>query len=426
MTIDRIKGPAIHAIGENLQFPQYQLTQLTNALPLAYYSVQNSTIVQLTFTFQAGLWNHPKKLVSSLTNRLLREGTQLHSATEIAEWFEYHGASLNTSHDSDYASVSLYCLRKHLSALLPWLAEVIQSPAYNEAELALQIKLGKESLKQEAEKTEFIAGQQFGKSLFGEQHPYGRSNSLADYDAVTCQDLREYHASHYHAGNAKLFAYGAVDSEILQQLEFFFGQENWPAKAKPIIPTYSIMPEAQLLQYIEKEKAVQTSIRIGAECIAPEHPDYQAYKITCIVLGGYFGSRLMSSVREEKGYTYGIHAGIVNRLYSNYFRISTEVGKHVREDAVATILEEIKILQSELMEQDELDGVRNYLLGNYVDQQSNFFQTSSLINHYFVYNKTEDDYNHALAVLRNIQVETIQEMAQKHFAVDKLYQVLAG
>lgn len=426
MTIDRIKGPALHAIGENLHFPSYQITQLSNALPLAYHKVNNATIIQLTFTFQAGLWNHPKKLVSSLCNRLLREGTEHHSAAEVAEWFEYHGASLSTSHDSDFASVSLYCLRKHLNALLPWLAEVIQQPAFSESELALQVKLGKEALKQEAEKTEYIAGEQFGISLFGAAHPYGRSNKLEDYDAVTCEDLRNYHASHYHAGNAKLFAYGAVDAEILAALEQYFGEGKWPAKSKPVIPSYTSTPNKTLSQYIEKEKAVQTSIRIGNECIGPEHPDYQAFKITCIVLGGYFGSRLMSSVREEKGYTYGIHAGIVNRLFGNYFRISTEVGKQVREDAVATILEEIRLLQNEVMEQDELDGVRNYLLGNYVDQQSNFFQTSSLINHYFIYNKTEKDYNHALEVLRTITPKDIQLMAQKHFSIEQLHQVLAG
>lgn len=426
MTIDRIKGPAIHAIGENLRFPNYQTTQLSNNMPVAFYTVHNSTIIQLTFTFQAGLWNHPKKLVSSLTNRLLREGTKKHSAAEIAEWFEYHGASLNTAHDSDFATVSLYCLSKHLQALLPWLAEVIQTPAFSESELALQVKLGKEALKQEAEKTEFLAGQQFGISLFGENHPYGRSNVLSDYDAVSTSDLKAYHQSHYHAGNAKLFVYGAVNKEVLAQIENYFGKEAWPAGNKPVIPTYSISAAKELQTYMEKENAVQTSIRIGGACIGTEDPDYQAYKITCIVLGGYFGSRLMSSVREEKGYTYGIHAGIVNRLFSNYFKISTEVGKQVREDAVATILEEMKILQNEVMEQDELDGVRNYLLGNYVDQQSNFFQTASLINHYFTFNKTEQDYMHALEVLRTITPEEIRNMAQKHFNIAQLYQVLAG
>jgi predicted Zn-dependent peptidase len=303
---------------------------------------------------------------------------------------------------------------------------VIQSPSFKDEELALQIKLGKESLKQESEKTEFLAGQQFGQSVFGDKHPYGRSNALADYDAVTTDDLKAYHQSHYHAGNAKLFVYGAVTNEILQQVESFFGKEKWPAKAKAAYPSYAIEADIQLKHYIEKDNAVQTSIRIGGVCLENEHPDYQAFKICCIVLGGYFGSRLMSSVREEKGYTYGIHAGIVNRLNANYFRISTEVGKQVREDAVKTILEEIKILQTELMEQDELDGVRNYLLGNYVDQQSNFFQTSSLINHYFIYNKTEKDYRHALEVLRNITPEDIRTMAQRHLKAEQLFEVLAG
>jgi predicted Zn-dependent peptidase len=134
----------------------------------------------------------------------------------------------------------------------------------------------------------------------------------------------------------------------------------------------------------------------------------------------------MSSIREEKGYTYGIHAGIVLRNHGSYFRISTEVGKKVRTDAVASIFEEIKILQNEAIEMDELDGVRNYLLGNYVDQQSNFYHNSSLINHYFIHNKKAADYYKSLDILRNITPNDIQNMAIKHFNIDTLKQVLAG
>jgi predicted Zn-dependent peptidase len=426
MTLDRISGPKIHPIGDSLSFPSYHLHHLSNQLELAYFPVKDSTIIQLTFTFEAGLWHHPKKLVSSLTNRLLKEGTSHHSAAEIAEWFEYHGASFNTSHDSDFASVNLYCLKKHLDVLLPWLAEVILQPSFPESELTLQVKLGKESLKQESEKTEFIAGQKFGEVLYGTTHPYGRVNSIEDYDNVKREDLISYHQSHYQASNCKLFIYGAVDNNVLIQVEKYFGQHAWPAHVKPSMPNYDVVSSKEIAVYIEKENAVQTSIRIGNHCINGEHEDYHAFKITGIVLGGYFGSRLMSSIREEKGYTYGIHAGIVLRNHGSHFRISTEVGKNVREEAVHAIFDEIKILQNEAIETDELDGVRNYMLGNYIDQQSNFFHNSSMINHYFVHNKKEEDYYKALEVLRTIKPIDIQNMANKHFNIDQLKQVLAG
>jgi zinc protease len=423
---DRINGPIIVGIGDGIQLPILETAILDNGLLVHSYVQPNAEVVQLSVVFKAGLWYHPTELVSSLTNRLMKEGTRNHSSKAIAEAFDFYGASLYNQHDSDFASYTVTCLKKHLPTVLPLLAEVLQQPTFEEAELQLQCKLGKEAIKLEKEKTENMAGQAFFAALYGEKHPYGRVNKETHYDAVTTELLKAYHQSHYHPGNAFVFIAGAIDSSLLKLLNSNLGTTQWATKTIIEAPQYNIESGAHHEIYLEKKDAVQSALRLGQRTIDGKHEDFNDLKIATVVLGGYFGSRLMSSIREEKGYTYGIHSTISNRVQDAVFRISTEVGSHVRKEAVAAIYEEIDALQQDLIDQEELDQVRNYLLGNYMDSLSNIFSTANLLNNMIAFDRTPADFYKNLNALKNCTPATIQTMAQRYFKTKDWYEVVAG
>ncbi len=423
---DRVNGPLIHPIGQHITLPTLSSYQLDNKLQVHSYQNNSAEVVQINVVFNAGLWHHPTKLVSFLTNRLMKEGTVNHTSKAIAEKMDFYGASLYNQHDSDMASYGITCLKKHLPSVLPLLAEILQQPSYSEAELSLQCKLGKEGLKQEKEKTETIANDNFYRALYGENHPYGRVNEVSDYDKVNTAVIKAYHQSHYHPGNAYIFVAGAVDDQTAALLNTYLGTNAWAPKVNAEIPQYSIEAATTHQLYQEKKDAVQSSLRIGNRTIGLRHPDYNGLKIATVLLGGYFGSRLMSNIREEKGYTYGIYATISNRLQDNHFRIGTEVGKEVAKAALKEIYYEMEEMKQAAVDMEELVQVRNYLLGNYMDSLSNVFNTAQLLNNMITYKRTPEDFYETINVLKNITPDEIQQLAQRYFNTAELYEVVAG
>jgi predicted Zn-dependent peptidase len=317
-------------------------------------------------------------------------------------------------------------LKKHLPAVLPLLAEILQTPVFPEAELQLQQKLGKEIIKQEREKTEVVASEEFYQTLYGSQHPYGRINFEEDYDQVTTDLLKAYHQSHYHPANAFALVTGDVDETTLKLIDQFLGNTSWANKAVISSPNYSISGNVNHQIYLPKENAVQSSLRVGQRTIGFNHPDFNALKIATVVLGGYFGSRLMSNIREEKGYTYGIYSTISNRTQDSIFRVSTEVGTSVAKAALKEIYFEMEEMKQEPIDQEELALVRNYLLGNYMDSLSNIFGTAQLFSGMLSYGRTPDDFYRTIDVLKNITTSEIQLMAQRYFNTADTYEVVVG
>jgi predicted Zn-dependent peptidase len=148
--------------------------------------------------------------------------------------------------------------------------------------------------------------------------------------------------------------------------------------------------------------------------------------VVSTILGGYFGSRLMANIREDKGYTYGIGSNIISKLHAGHFYISTEVGADVTNQALTEIYKEIALLRDELVADEELELVKNYLTGTFLRSIDGAFSLAQKFTGVYFYNLGYDYYTKYIDTLKNITPENIKDFACKYLQEEDLYELVVG
>jgi zinc protease len=178
--------------------------------------------------------------------------------------------------------------------------------------------------------------------------------------------------------------------------------------------------------FLEKEEALQSAIRIGRRTINRSHADFPGLQVLNTILGGYFGSRLMANIREDKGYTYGIGSASVSLKNAGYFFIASEVGAEVCSKAIDEIDKEIEILKTQPVPDDELVLVRNYMLGSLLGSLENAFSHADKFKNIFFYGLGYDYYERYIQTVKDISAERIMELANKYFNAGDFERVIVG
>ena len=330
-----------------------------------WYAIEagEQEVIRLSLVFRAGTRFQARPFLASATVNMLAEGTEKLSAQEIAEQIDFYGAYYDVSVDRDYAMVSVCCLSKFLPQMLELLEQVVVHPVFPEEELRIYANKRKQALKIEREKVSYRSRELFGEALYGKDHPYGFYASENDYDTLTVDDLKVFYEKHFTAKNCFAVSSGKMSKEdgklIFDFLHRLPSGKEVSFNELPAVPTVANKSEAW-------EGALQSSIRIGKVLFPRNHPDYIGMQVLMMVLGGYFGSRLMSNLREERGYTYGVMSTMVNLESSGYLAIATEVGAPFTADAVKQIFHEIGRLREEPVPAEELAMVKNMITGEFM------------------------------------------------------------
>ena len=167
------------------------------------------------------------------------------------------------------------------------------------------------------EKTSYLAKQKFSALIFGEDHPYANRIEESDYQRITVSLIRDFYHRYYQAGQFRIFICGHVNEGLLNTVTRLFGNLPIPSPGNisKKLPFHAAQPGRY---HVSKENCVQSSIRIGKSSVRLTDDDYAGYMLLNTILGGYFGSRLMSNIREEKGYTYPVLMDTEGELFASY------------------------------------------------------------------------------------------------------------
>ncbi len=423
--INRTIQPEIKSVDRIDLFEPKQIT-LDNGIPVYLIDTGTQELIKIDFIFNAGKWYEEQLLLADFTNNMLKEGTKNYTSQEIAEKIDYYGAHLDTSTGSDIASVSLYTLNKYLENVICVVEDVIKNPVFPEKELTTFIQNKKQEFLINNEKVRYIARRMFNKQIFGNRHPYGKTPAIEDFDKVTREELATYHIKHYTHSDCKIIVSGRIPANLISVLNSHFGEKSpSPTKIKIEKGNIEIMPEGVKL-HIKKANAVQSAIRIGRPLFNKIHPDFLKLKVVNTVLGGYFGSRLMTNIREDKGYTYGIGSAIVSLRNSGYFFIASEVGSDVTDLAINEVYTEIEKLQQEIVGDEELNLVRNYLLGSMLRNFDGPFPIAESFKSVLEYGLSSDYFQNYIDTIKSITPEEIRDLAQKYFDKNDLYELIVG
>ncbi len=423
--IDRTTPPPTTDIGEFVLLP-VKTHKLDNGIPV--YTVDGSMqdVVKVELIFMNPEFNQGQPLLHSSVNRLLSEGTSQHTAQQLAEMIDYFGSFYETEQTTDYCSVMLHTLNKHLESTLPIVHEIITGAIFPEKELLVFKQNNKQRLTVENEKVASVARRKFSEIIFGASHKYGYFVAPDDYDRITRESLQSFHRAHYVSNHCTIIVSGKVNEHTIQLLNKIFGRADW-AKGNGAADAVSVFqPSPQKMNYIEKENAVQSAIRIGKPMFTKTHPDYAGMQVLNTILGGYFGSRLMANIREDKGYTYGIGSAVASMMQGGYFFVASEVGTDVCTKAIDEIYKEIELLKHELVANDELQMVKNYMLGSFLKGIDGAFNIADRWKGLLFYNLGFEYYESFVNTVKTISPEEIMHLADKYFARDSFYELVVG
>lgn len=421
MKLNRKKMPQIRDV-ENLVIPEPEFYHLKNGIPVYDTNLGTQDVVKCELVFFAGRPFEKKKLASRATSAMLREGTKNYTSSEIAEIFDYYGGSLSMPVGMDTSSIQVYSLRKHFDMLLPVVAEMLTVPVFPEKELNAFIERNKRRLRIELSKNDVLAYRKFTELIFGEDHPYGYNSFPETYSALQGSDLEKHFEENFHTGNCMIFLSGNTGAPVRDMLEKHLGGGIRKGEINQAeFETPSRKPEKVRLSH---ENSVQKAIRIGAPLFNRKHEDYNGMYVLNTLLGGYFGSRLMHNVREDKGYTYNIYSTHDSLLYSGYFYVATEVGNDFVEQSVKEIYDEMEKLCNSPVEKEEMLMVKNYLLGNMLTNLDGAFNVSEVIKTFVTEGIELNAFEKLVADIKSITPEQVQVLAQKYFRRDSVWEVI--
>lgn len=419
---DRLHAP-LTSLPDRIDIPLAQRIDLPGGIPLISIRSGTQDLVKIEFVFAAGSARAARVLTATACNDLLDEGTSTHTAAEVAELLDFYGAFLQSECGTEWASVSLFSLNKFVGETLPILEGILTQPAFPDSEIALYAMQGKQRLQVALSKVDVLARRQFLSSLYGSNSAVGRMSVPDDYVLISRQSLVDFHRDHYLNGLRAVFVSGLPDQALIDSISELIQRNGFKNQFKEIIGFSIPEPEER---FIEKDDAIQSAIRIGRRLFGRQHPDYIPFSVLNTILGGYFGSRLMSNIREDKGYTYGIGSGVVPQCGDGYFFISTEVGASVREAAVHEIHAEMARLRDEQVSAEELSLVINYMTGAFQRSLDGPFALADRyktieLNHLNI--KYLNDY---LGSLRSITADQILSLANTYLKDDAITCVIAG
>ncbi|MEY3178215.1 MAG: hypothetical protein RJB42_456 [Bacteroidota bacterium] len=422
---DRSLAPEIKdAVEYKIELKRPDTFSLDNGVKV--YNVQAGTeeVVQIEWVFKAGNWFDSKKNVSSAANFLIKNGTSKKSAYEINEFVDFYGAYLNRNCFNETAVVTLHCLTRQLAQLLPLVREIFTDAIFPEEELLIYRQNMKQKLAVNLRKCDFVAGRKIDELLFGFKHPYGVYSFETDYDAIQVEDLKKFYAQYYQQGHCTVFSAGILPKDYQQLMNQFFG--DLPFNQQPLenIEHPIVSDDQKKWNIINDEEGVQGAIRIARLFPTRKHPDFPKVQVLNTLFGGFFGSRLMTNIREDKGYTYGIYSFLVNHIQSSAWMISTEAGRTVCEATVNEVYHEMKQLREGDIDEEELMLVKNYLIGTLLGDLDGPFHIIGRWKNLILNDLDDSFFYHSVDTIKNISAVELKELANKYLHPEDFYELV--
>lgn len=424
--LDRTIAPAFHSI-EKIHIPHAVSHKLNNGINVHYVDSGSQELIKIEFVFKAGMYYQPAALIASATNNLIETGSAKYTANQISEKIDYYGGFLELETGQDFSSVTLYTLNKYFNETIAIVEDVLKTPTFPKDEFDIYINNKRQKHMVNSQKVNIIARRRFNELLFGEKHPYGIDVKDDDFNKVHTQNIKDFFDTHYHSANCTIFVSGKMPANLLNSLDELFGNSTWgKSENKVVEPNCKINSSAQHKHLIEKPDAIQSAIKVGRILFNKTHPDYFHFQVLNTILGGYFGSRLMANIREDKGYTYGIGSGIASLVHGGYYSISTEVGSDVTEKALNEIYHEINVLRNDLVGKEELNTVKNYILGQFLRSVDGPFALADKFKGIWQYGLDYSYYDNYFHAVNTVTPNQLRDIANKYLQEKDLIECVAG
>lgn len=422
--LDRSAAPKLSSFSDlSFDYPDY--ITLSNGVKLYVLNNGDQDVNRFEIIYRGGLFEETKPLQSFALASMLIHGSDKYSSQEVAEMLDFNGSQFNAINHDNFTHISMTSLNKNFKEILPLFKSVLTEPSIPKREydvLGTQVKSAYQTARQRVKYLAQMAGRRL---YFGEKHPFSHMICDEDVDNLTIDDIKSFHRKFYKPENSTLIISGCVTEKEVSLIDEYFGQESNCGNTNDLVE-YERCVTTEKSVIVDKEGALQSSVYMIHEAIPRSHPDYIKLRILITALGGYFGSRLMQNIREDKGYTYGINAMLVGRRCGAKVVITSECDTAYTYLLIDEVKKEVKKLQDTLMDDDELEIVKNTMLSDLAKTLDSPFSMASCVSSNILYSTGEDYFNRQVTDILNITAIDLRNVANKYLDVNKFYIAIAG
>lgn len=423
--LNRLETPAFKTI-DKIDIIKAKKEKLNNGIDFFSINAGSQEITKIEFVFKAGMYYQPAALIASTANTLIESGTRSYSANQISDGIDFFGSFLELEVGQDFAIVTLYSLNKYLDKSLKFVEEILKYPSFPADEFKIHLANKKQKHLINSQKVDIIARREFSELLFGKKHPYGVQVKDNDFERINLEEIKTFFNDHYHASNCTIIASGHLPNDIINTLNTFFGNDSWGNATTVKTSSVALETTKQQKHFIERPDTIQSAVKVGRLLFNKTHPDYFKFQVLNTILGGYFGSRLMANIREDKGYTYGIGSGLASFVNGGYFAISTEVGADVTKQTLEEIYKEIALLRKDLVKDNELETVRNYILGHFLRSVDGPFSLADKFKGIWEFGLDYSYFDNYFKAVKTVTPTELRDLANKYLKEEDLIECVVG
>lgn len=424
--LDRSVPPRIHE-PQQLALMQPRRLTLSNGIPLGVLHAPEAEVVRVDFLFQGGFYHQDKPLQANFTNRMLREGTRRFTAAAVAEELDFYGAWLECSCSPLHSLLTLYSLRKYLPQTLEVVASLLHEPLFPEQELEVMREKELNHFRVMQRQPHAVAHRILKRTLFGEGHPLSHQLTEADYLHLTADDLRAFFRRHYHTAGCSIWLSGCADEGVVSCVDRLFGHDAWGgALPEPWCASDEAVPASSARWFEPMDEASTAVLCMGQFVMPHHHPDYIPFRVLVTLLGGYFGSRLMTTVREQRGLCYSISSALVAYPHCGVLVCDTQTHPSHAEAVSEAVRQEMERLQQEPVGPDELAMLKQFMLGELFRSYESVFSVADAWISLQLMGLDAGYFEASLRGIREATPEQLLTLARRYFCKEKLKEVVVG
>lgn len=416
--------PVLHNLSD-IKLPHVDQYLVAHDVPVYQVKKQGTGVIKMELVFNAGRPYEHKKLVATTCGSLLRESTKSFTADEIAEQIDFYGASISSAASLDTITIKVVALQKHFQEIMPILTSILTEPLFLQEELDIRVNRLAEKIKIDQQKNDVKAYRKITELMYGEDHPYGYNSSEELYRLLTTDDLKKHYKDKLHRGALKIFLAGDIDELDKKAIDRMVSQLPAPSTAEQLIIT---PPE-----YPPKDRRItlsgtgpQAHIRLARPLFSRDHPDFYAMDFVITLLGGFFGSRLVTTVREELGLTYSIYAMPDMQLHGGSLMIATDVADSNVDICLKAIYSEMERLSQELVSPSEMKLIKNYLAGNLINLFDGPFNSIRVIKTLVLSQFQLDDIQNIIQKSQSITSQQVIDYAERYLNRNDFWEVVVS
>lgn len=424
-TPDRNLRPAIHTIGPLVLAPE-SIRVLQNGITLHIIDSGTTEVCRIGIALPGGTAESPRPGLLDAVALMLPEGSEQTPGQRMSDILESNGAWCGSSVTSHHTLINVFCTCSAFPAILPMAKEMAFSPAFEPEAASRILHLQSSRAAVSRCKVGFRASAALKPVIYGEDNPIAMMPTPEDILTFTTEEMREAHNSRLDPTKIHIFLAGRIDDTMIEGVVRKFASIPQSAEFSPVTLRFPDITAPREI-VTDMPEALQSAVKMALPTPGRNDPGFIAMRIAACALGGYFGSRLMTNIREDKGLTYGINAALYGYPDRGYLIVSTETDcANTREVITETVAEIERLKNPATFSPDEVERLRNFFLSNLASVLDSPFQRMDFLQNNVIAGTPTDYFARQHEAIRATTAETIADTARKYFDTSKMVTSIAG